>query len=89
MNSKVTRHYIDAFDRLPGHIKQNVRSKYTQFKTEPFHESLQFKQTVLGIWSVRINMQYRVLGRRNGNTIVWFWIGTHGEYDNLLKRLRG
>ena len=38
-----------------------------------------------GVWSVRINQNYRALGRRKGALIVWFWIGTHAEYDRLVK----
>jgi hypothetical protein len=37
------------------------------------------------VWSVRINLQYRALGRRRGELIVWFWIGTHDEYDKLIS----
>jgi hypothetical protein len=53
-----------------------------------FNASLHFKPLFSDIWSVRINQSYRALGRRRGNLIVWFWIGTHSEYDELLKRLR-
>lgn len=38
------------------------------------------------VWSVRVNQNYRALGRPRGNLVVWFWIGTHAEYDQLLKR---
>jgi len=24
---------------------------------------------------------------RDGDTVIWFWIGPHAEYDELLKRL--
>ena len=38
------------------------------------------------LWSVRVNLQYRALGRRRGDVIVSFWIGSHEEYDRLIGR---
>jgi len=38
--------------------------------------------------SVRVNQQYRAMPRRKGSLVVWFWIGSHGDYDELIKRLR-
>jgi hypothetical protein len=29
---------------------------------------------------------YRALGRREGEDIIWFWIGPHAEYDHLVSR---
>jgi plasmid maintenance system killer protein len=29
------------------------------------------------LWSVRINEQYRAIGERHGDTMVWVWVGTH------------
>jgi hypothetical protein len=55
----------------------------------PFHPSLGFKQvhpTKL-IYSVRITRYYRALGVKEGDTIVWFWIGSHEQYERLLKEL--
>jgi len=33
---------------------------------------------------VRIGIGYRALGRVDGDEIVWFWIGPHGEYDKTF-----
>ena len=33
-------------------------------------------------------MHYRAVGVIDGEAITWFWIGSHADYDNLLKRLR-
>jgi hypothetical protein len=34
---------------------------------------------------VRIGIHYRALAVEEGNDVVWFWIGTHAEYDLLLR----
>ena len=36
------------------------------------------------VWSVRINEQYRAVGERQGDTVVWVWIGSHNEFDKLF-----
>lgn len=37
------------------------------------------------LWSARITRGYRVLGIRDDGEITWFWIGTHREYDKLIR----
>jgi hypothetical protein len=32
--------------------------------------------------------RHRALARRSDDLVVWFWIGAHEEYNNLLQRLR-
>lgn len=52
-----------------------------------WHQSLQFKQVhpVEPIFSVRVGMGYRALGIREENTVIWFWIGSHADYDALIR----
>jgi hypothetical protein len=37
------------------------------------------------LWSARVGIHYRAVGERDGDQILWYWIGTHAEYDRLLK----
>jgi len=37
--------------------------------------------------SVRINIDCRALGVRDGGDMIWFWIGSHAEYERLLVRM--
>jgi hypothetical protein len=36
---------------------------------------------------VRIGLGVRALGVRDGDDLIWFWIGTHAHYDRLIARL--
>lgn len=36
------------------------------------------------IYFVRVSLGYRALGQMTGTDIVWFWIGSHADYDKLL-----
>jgi hypothetical protein len=38
------------------------------------------------IYSVRIGIHYRALGVREGDDIVWFWVGSHDEYERLISQ---
>jgi len=73
---------------LPKAIQKLSREKFRLWQKEPFNSSLQFKELLKDVLSVRLNRNYRAVGRRKGNLMVWFWIGTHGEYDQLLRRLK-
>ena len=88
MISKTHEDFWAGFDALPKAIQKLAREKFQLWRKEPFASPLQFKELFPDVWSVRINRNYRALGRRRGNLIVWFWIGTHAEYDQLLKRLK-
>ena len=37
------------------------------------------------VYSVRIGRGWRALGYMTDNSMVWFWIGSHAEYDRLLS----
>jgi hypothetical protein len=77
-----------AFEKLPESVKRQAREAYRAFKQNPRHPGLHFKQVppTEPIFSVRITDDYRALGRRDGEDIIWFWIGPHAEYENLIKR---
>lgn len=46
---------------------------------------MQFKPLVGNVWSVRIGDHYRAVAQKHGDLIVWFWIGTHEEYNNFVR----
>jgi len=34
------------------------------------------------LWSVRVTISIRAVGHRDGDTIIWVWIGPHGQFDS-------
>jgi hypothetical protein len=77
---------MSCFAALPEAIREQARRAYQLWRANPSHPSLRFKQ-VQGhenIYSVRIGLAWRALGRVDGDTITWFWIGSHADYDNLI-----
>ena len=87
MKSYTTERFRKALANLPPHV-QRPRTAYLRFREDPAHPSLQFKQVYAGhsIYSVRVSLGYRALAVRDGGDLVWFWIGSHADYDQLLQR---
>jgi len=40
-------------------------------------------------WSVRINLRYRALAKERVEGLIWFWIGNHRDYEQLLRAKGG
>jgi hypothetical protein len=51
------------------------------------HPSLQFKKihSEENLYSIRIGKGWRALGLMEKGSIYWFWIGSHADYDQLIK----
>jgi hypothetical protein len=77
--------FWSQFARLPREVQDAARHKHREWLGNPFHPSLSFRELAPGLWSVRINRQYRALGRRRADLVVWFWIGTHADYDRVIN----
>jgi len=89
VKSSVSKNFRDLLRRLPADIQEQAVRAYALWRMEPYHNSLQFKRVSQRqlIYSVRVGRGHRALGLRDGEHVYWFWIGTHAEYDQLLKRL--
>ncbi len=53
-------------------------------KENPRHPSLHFKK-VGRFWSARVGLQHRALAVEVEDGLLWFWIGSHADYDRLVK----
>ena len=87
MKSRTTRKFWRLFDDLPSEVQQRARDVYRQFATNPALTGLHFKRVDQAnpVYSVRIGLHYRALGLLDGGIITWFWIGTHDDYERVLK----
>ena len=87
MKSRTTRKFWKHFEELPQTIQEHARRAYRQWRTEPSYPSLQFKKVdpVEPVYSIRIGIEYRAVGLFKADTVTWFWIGHHDEYERLLR----
>jgi hypothetical protein len=83
LSHQASKKFWRHFDDLSPNVQQLARDNYELLKTNPHHPSLHFKR-VGKYWSVRIGSDFRALGIDSHQGIVWFWIGTHEEYDRLV-----
>jgi hypothetical protein len=68
---------------LPSDVQKLADQTYARLKQDPRHPSLHFKK-VGRFWSVRIGAHYRAVAVEAADGLVWFWIGSHADYDRLL-----
>ncbi len=87
MNHRTLPRFWQHYQQLPKEVQQLADKNFDLLKSDPYHPSLHFKKVddVRKLWSVRVGSQYRALGREKPDGIVWFWIGTHSEYDRLIS----
>lgn len=88
MKSIAQEQFWDCFNALPADVQGRAREAFTLWQRNPRHSSLQFKRVhpTKPLWSVRIGQRWRALGLLRNDTMIWFWIGPHAEYDRIIRR---
>jgi len=88
LRSTTTSSFRKCFRGLPPRVQVRARAAYRKFRDDPAHPGLQFKQVHPSrpIFSARVSLGYRALAVREEDQWIWFWIGSHADYDTLLGR---
>jgi hypothetical protein len=89
MRSSTTRGFWKCFDALPQEVQEQAIKSYGIWRGNPAHPGLRFKPVhpTLPVYSVRISGGFRAVGvRTTDDTIVWYWIGPHAEYERIVRR---
>lgn len=84
---RTTARFWACFSALPEPVQKLARRNFDLLKENPRHPSLRFKK-VGGLWSARVGRNHRALATEDETGYIWVWIGTHEEYDRLLKGQR-
>jgi mRNA-degrading endonuclease YafQ of YafQ-DinJ toxin-antitoxin module len=82
------------FAALPQHIQKLAEAAYQLFRQDPHHPSLRLHPLQdndkgrhrKGSFSVSITMKYRAIYAVDDDTNVWYWIGTHNDYENFIGK---
>jgi hypothetical protein len=90
MNSITTERFWKCYAEIPPAVRKSAREAYKQFLKDPYYPSLHFKQihSTRPVFSIRVTKNYRAVGIVQGEDIIWFWIGSHADYNKLLKQFR-
>jgi len=83
MKHFASRRFWQCYQTLPQNVRELANKNFELLKSDPKHPSLHFKQ-IGRLWSVRVGRHYRALGINKHGGIVWFWIGSHADYDKLI-----
>jgi hypothetical protein len=75
---------------LPAAVQAQAFKAFERFLEDPFDRSLAFRRLrgSRSLYSARIGLHYRALAEREGERIRWFWIGSHAEYDQIIRRAK-
>lgn len=79
--------FWQCYRRLSKEVRAVADKNFELLQADPRHPSLQFKKVgrTKNLWSVRVGDHFRALGLDRPEGPVWFWIGSHAEYDAILK----
>ena len=83
MTHRASAKFWGYYQRLPEPIRRLADENFKLLKENPRHPSLRFKN-IGRFRSVRVGAHYRALAVQEESDIVWFWIGHHAEYDQLV-----
>ena len=83
MNHRATPRFWRCYHDLPADVQRLADTCYALLCQDPRHPSLHFKK-VGRFWSVRVGLHYRALAVEHEGEVLWFWIGSHADYDKLL-----
>ena len=89
MRSRATKRFWNCFASLPPDIQQRARKSFQLWQDNHRHPAVRFKQIRPNpsIYSARIGLGWRALGLLEGDTVIWFWIGSHSDYEQLIQGL--
>ena len=76
--------FWECYKQLPESVQDLADKNFKLLKDNPKHPSLHLKK-VRRYYSARVGRKYRTLSVEVEDTFIWFWIGTHAEYDRLVE----
>jgi hypothetical protein len=77
--------FWENYRGLPDSVRKLADKNFRLLKSDPRHPSLRLKK-VGRFYSARVGLSHRVLGVEAEGGVLWFWIGTHADYDRILGR---
>ena len=89
MKSRTTEKFRLLLASSSPERQTRIRAAYRLWMANPAHPSLRFKKVHqrLPIYSARVDLDWRAVGILDEGTLVWFWVGSHPQYEALLKSL--
>ena len=81
---RTTDRFWKFYEKLPESVQKVSKENFQMLKVNPWHPSFHFKK-VGKLWSARAGINHRALAVKDGKDFIWVWIGTHDEYERMIK----
>ncbi len=82
MKHHATPRFWRCLRALPKPVQRLARKNFKLLKANSLHPALHFKK-VGDYHSVRVGLSFRAIGVGGPDGPIWFWIGSHADYDRL------
>jgi hypothetical protein len=88
VTSSGTAEFWQLYRDLPSEVREAARSAFRKFSENPAHPGLHLERLRFDsrAWSVRVTRNYRAIARRYEDDWLWFWIGSHEEFDRRFPK---
>lgn len=73
------------YEDLSPDVRALADKNFALLKADPRHPSLQLKKVAEHVYSVRVGLNHRALARERTEGLQWFWIGSHADYERILR----
>ena len=91
MISRRTEGFKKQLTALPHQIQRQAKAAYVLWQGNPRHPSLRFKKihATDEIWSARITNDYRAVGIKRSDRMLWFWSARTPTMKRCCESCRG
>lgn len=84
VKNRATPDFWRCYNKLPKKTQRLADKSFELFQANQAHPSLHFKK-VGKFRSVRVSKNCRALAMAHKKDLIWFWIGSHDEYEKLIS----
>lgn len=84
MTHRASPRFWQCYRQLPAEIQRLADENFELLKADPGHPSLHLKK-VGRFWSARLGQNFRAIAVESDDGLIWFWIGDHAAYDQLIR----
>ena len=87
MRSQATPRFWHLLKNLPTEVQRLAVKNYRLWQADANHPSLRYRRLEGrgNLATVRIGDHYRALGLLEPGMVLWIWIGSHAEYNRLIR----
>lgn len=82
---RATPQFWTLLYKLNFSVQKLAHKNFALLKENSQHPSLHFKK-VGKVWSARVGINFRAIAIVDGADYIWVWIGSHDDYEQLLKK---